>query len=330
MEEAEVVIPISTEPIEINTPTNSHKRSNRNSLLEPLRLCASLWVMYYHGYSLITKTSAFGNGRIAVDFFFILSGFFFLNSFKKHVENKQGGVLAFIWQRFKPLFPTTAICLIFSLLYFFHNGMDGSFYGYLWYVPRLMDTLLIYFLLRKYIKNDKIFYIVVAIISATCYALILTYVTRGGIFRGLAGIGMGILISLIPKIKFKRSNLFCLIVFLCIFASIAIMAYFSVPKYIQDPICLLGLFPAIIYFANNVKFSSKIVNVICEISFGLYAYQTVPRYSQKVLNIPDGWEMALLVISLATIDLVVKKSIEQKKKAIATPNCDRKANVGKI
>ncbi len=131
MEEAEVVAPISTEPIGANAHTNSHKRSSRNSLLELLRLCASLWVMYYHGYSLITKTSAFGNGRIAVDFFFILSGFFFLNSFKKHVDNKRDGVLAFIWERFKPLLPTTAICLIFSLLYFFYNGMSGSFYGYL-------------------------------------------------------------------------------------------------------------------------------------------------------------------------------------------------------
>lgn len=322
MEETKIITPVITETIEHSIPINTQKRSTRNSLLEILRLCASLWVMYYHGYSLITKTSAFGNGRIAVDFFFILSGFFFLNSYKKHIKNKQG-VLTFIWQRFKPLLPTTAICIIFSLLYFFHNGMSGSFYGYLWYVPRLMDTLLIYYLLRKYIKNDKIFYTIVAIISATCYALILTYVVNAGIFRGLAGIGMGILISLIPKINFKRSNLFCLIIFLSIFAGITIMAYFSVPKYILDPICLLGLFPAIIYFSNNVNFSSKIVNGICEISFGLYAYQTVPRYLQIVLNIPDCWELALLVISLASIDLIVKKLIRRKKNEIAPPKDDK-------
>lgn len=292
------------------------KKHSRNSALEILRLCASLWVMYYHGLSLITRSASFSNGRIAVDFFFLLSGFFFLNSYAKEIEKPIfQGLASFVWKRFRPLCVTFCICEVFSLLYFFANGMSGSIWGYLWYIPHLLVVFAIYFLLRRIIKNDHIFYGVVIIISAICYYLVLTYTVDYGIFRGLAGIGLGILISKIPKLNFKYSNIISILVTSILFVGITCIAIFLPIKTIEDPLCLLILFPSIIYFASNINFSSKVVNNICSISFGLYAYQTIIRYIQLINpKIPDGWGVAIVVFALATIDVIIKNIVRKKLK----------------
>ena len=58
------------------------EKKGRNTTLEFLRLLAAGYIMLYHGsfYAI--------NGCIAVEFFFLISGGFFLQSFdKEHVEN---------------------------------------------------------------------------------------------------------------------------------------------------------------------------------------------------------------------------------------------------
>lgn len=294
---------------------NNSKPSKRNSVLELLRLCASLWVMYYHGLSFIARSKAFSNGRIAVDFFFILSGFFFINSCVKEDDDKTWrGLLSFVWKRFKPLAVTFGICEVFSLLYFFANGMSGFIWGYLWYVPHLLFVLACYFLLRRIVKNATLFYIAVAVISAVCYALILTYITNYGIIRGFAGVGLGILISRIPSLDFKHSNTVSVIITILLFVSITVMAIFPPTIQVQDCLCLLLLFPSIIYFSANINFSCSVINSICRISFGLYAYQTVTRFLQLVCpNVPDGGGVAAIVFVLAISDLIIKKVVNKRR-----------------
>ncbi len=293
-------------------------KSKRNSILELFRLFASLWVMYYHGITLITKTSAFSNGRIAVDFFFLLSGFFFLYSYKREDDKSTvKGCLSFVWKRFKPLSITFGICMIFSLIYYFqfYEGFGhASIFGYLWYVPHLMFVFAFYFLLKRIIKFDKFFYIITALVSAICYVLMLTYVVDLGIFRGLAGVGFGILISTIPKLSFKNSNILAIVITSLLFVAITLIAIFYPGKEIQDPICLLVLFPAIIYFASNINCSVDIINKICSISFGLYAYQTVTRVLKENGIVTIGWQMFLIVLSLAIVDAVLKALFKRKQK----------------
>lgn len=290
----------------MQTKTNQ----SRNSLLELLRLCASLWVMYYHGLTLIPKTTLFANGRIAVDFFFILSGFFFLNTYQKEKELPFfKGLLTFIWKRFKPLIVTFLICEVFAVLYWLNQNMNGSIWGYLWYVPHLLCVLSIYFILRYLIKNDIIFYLLISIITIISYGFILSYVVNYGIIRGLAGIGMGILISRIPKLHFKYDQIINLMITILLFIIITLLAIISPIKQIQDPVCLLILFPLIIYFASNVNYSSNLINNICQICFGLYAYQTIPRYLQIIIpSITDGVCVAVLVFVLAALDVLIKKA----------------------
>lgn len=119
---------------------------------------------------------------------------------------------------------------------------------------------------------------------------------------------MGILISRIPKLHFKHQQIINLMITISLFMTITLLAMISPIKQIQDPICLLILFPLIIYFASNVNYSSNLINNICQICFGLYAYQTIPRYLQIIIPIiPDGVYVAVLVFVLAALDVLIKK-----------------------
>ena len=58
------------------------KITSRNSLIELYRFLFALWIVWYHGYFII-KNQYFDDGYIAVEFFFILSGFHFLKTLDK-------------------------------------------------------------------------------------------------------------------------------------------------------------------------------------------------------------------------------------------------------
>lgn len=298
------------------TNIDNKKQYGRNSILEILRLCASLWVMYYHGLSLFERTEAFRNGRIAVDFFFLLSGFFFLTSFKKE-EDKQviKGLTCFIWKRFKPLMWTFLICFVFSIAYyiqFFQSFFEPSIWGYLWYVPHLMIVFSFYFIIRKLLKRDWAFNLITAISTIVCMTLVLTGTTDYGIFRGIAGVGLGVLISQIPKIwQYKMGKITSVVLTPLLFSIITILAILHPPTVIQDCLCLLILFPAIVYFASQIPVSNKYINAICSISFGLYAYQAVIRIFEANLIITSHWQMFLIVLALAIVDKLIHYLIKK-------------------
>ncbi|MBR4271043.1 MAG: acyltransferase family protein [Clostridia bacterium] len=290
----------------------------RNTCIELLRLFAALWVMYYHGYSLIERGSMFSNGRIAVDFFFLLSGFFFLKSAIK-LDDKPffKNLFTFIWKRFKPLAITFGICMIFVLI-FYYQHYEGFLYvdpfGYLWFVPHLMIVLALYYVLRKLIKRNIVFNIVVAIISMLCFVALFIPLTDYGIFRGIASVGLGILISQIPKLEFSQAKLFSMLMYILLFLAITIVAIIAPAHTIQDPLCLLVLFPAILYFANQVEWGCKPLNLVCSVSFGLYAYQTVARVLEDNSIITSGSSLALIVIILAALDVCIKHLVKLLKK----------------
>ncbi len=290
----------------------------RNTCIELLRLCAALWIMYYHGYSLIERSSMFSNGRIAVDFFFLLSGFFFLQSVAKFSDKPFfKNLFTFIWKRFKPLAITFGICMIFVLIYYYQH-YEGFLYvepfGYLWYVPHLMVVFALYYVLRKLIKNNVAFNIVVAVLTISSFVAIFIPLTDYGIFRGVAGVGLGILLSQIPKLYFAHSEKFCLLMYILLFGIITTVAILAPGHTIQDPLCLLLLFPAILYFANQVEWKSKPLNLICSASFGLYAYQAVARVLEDNEIITSSVSLAIIVICLAALDVCIKRLVKLLKK----------------
>ena len=60
-------------------------KSNKNGLVELFRFICAVWVAYFHGFFPII-TDNFNGIVFAVEFFFMVSGFFFLRSMEKYKE----------------------------------------------------------------------------------------------------------------------------------------------------------------------------------------------------------------------------------------------------
>lgn len=145
------------------------KKQGRNGLLELYRFLFALWVVYYHGF-FITKGAYFNHGYISVEFFFILSGFFLISSFKKlDAIPTHTALFKLIWSRIKSLGVAFPISLIFVVWYMFLDG-EISFFGYMWYIS--IGIMLSY--IPKYtlkIKKFNLNYIIVAINFAIIFYL---------------------------------------------------------------------------------------------------------------------------------------------------------------
>ena len=138
--------------------TLAQKHNSRNGLLELYRFVFALWVMYHHGFFFWPKSTYFFNGYIAVEFFFILSGFFMIKAFEKEKDNSfWKGLWNITWNKLKPLGLTLVICLIFAQVYywyFFPNGGDEI--GYMWYIRWLVVVPIIFYIFYRLIKNKKL------------------------------------------------------------------------------------------------------------------------------------------------------------------------------
>jgi peptidoglycan/LPS O-acetylase OafA/YrhL len=61
------------------------KESSKNGLVELFRFLCSVWVAYFHGFFFILSDK-FDGVNISIDFFFMVSGLFFLKSMEKYKE----------------------------------------------------------------------------------------------------------------------------------------------------------------------------------------------------------------------------------------------------
>ncbi len=99
-------------------------KNQRSTCLEVLRVVFALWVVYYHSF-LCTEFSGgyFNSGFLSVDFFFILSGLFFVKSFTKYENNEKlnkrwdKGFFKVLWDKVKSLSIAFPIGMIFVLWY---------------------------------------------------------------------------------------------------------------------------------------------------------------------------------------------------------------------
>jgi peptidoglycan/LPS O-acetylase OafA/YrhL len=78
--------------------------------LTALRFMAALWVVLYHyrdqlSFNLDHYTALFSKGYLAVDFFFVLSGFIMAHVYGAAVEAGRFSHRAYLWKRFARLYP---------------------------------------------------------------------------------------------------------------------------------------------------------------------------------------------------------------------------------
>ena len=107
----------------------AHKK---NGLIELFRFLCAVWVAYFHGFFPI-HSDKFNGVILPVDFFFLVSGFFFLKSIEKYREKPYWeGVRFIFWGRTKrfivPLiiaFLSVCLCNVIFPLEF--NGFNWPF-----------------------------------------------------------------------------------------------------------------------------------------------------------------------------------------------------------
>jgi len=299
---------------------NNLMRPTRNSLIELYRFLFAMWVVYYHGYFFIPKTQLFSGGYIAVEFFFTLTGFFLLPAIIKSSDKSyfQGG-LNLSWKKLKPLGVTFLISVVFSLIYFFRHFTKEPCdpLGFMWYIEWLIIVPLIYYTLYYLIKNKKIFNIVTICIVIVSHVIESFVLVDWGMFRGMTSIGLGMLVSQIPKNSWKigKININLIISVVLIIGTIIAGCNKAYIPY-ADHIFILLLFPALLYFASCVNIDCGFLNYLGGLSFGLYAYQTVNRVLEDFNILNDkihNAELFCILLFLAVFDDLIKRVIKAYK-----------------
>lgn len=277
----------------------------RNSLIEFYRFLFAMWVVWYHGF-FVFKNQFFNHGYIAVEFFFILSGFYLIKSIDKYSQDSLfKGLGNFLWKRIKSLGLPFLVGLIFTIWFMFLDGQI-SLIGYLWYIPFMLLSFAVIFILKRLIRDNKWFILTLIFIVVLSYLLLYIPILKGwGLFRGLGGVSLGALISYIPKVNLKTKHInFNWVITILTFGLIIYLAYLPKENLISEYFLVLLLMPILIYFTNTLNVNCKFLSFLGSLSFGLYAYQCVLRVLEFYLPLEQYW-LFLILVSLVLIDKAI-------------------------
>lgn len=310
------------------------KETNKNGLVELFRFLCSLWVAYFHGFSPILSDK-FSGVNISIDFFFMVSGIFFLKSLEKLKEKSfWQGTKSIIWGRIKR-FIVPLIIAALSILYC-NIAFEMDFGGFnwpmsfLWFFAGQFVFLSMFYLIYKKTKRKSTFNIIcVGIICFTMSFCIFNNETLGRVVRGPAMIAIGMFISQIPKINIKlmdetKSKNMTLLVnifgFTLAASAFGYLAY--LPGY---AIWKLHIFTCVIctsllYFATALPVRSKFLNLLGELSTFVYLAQCpiLLHHYYVSRDTRDQFPLfCICIIAMFVINRIANMIIQQKKKIIA-------------
>lgn len=262
-------------------------KNNKNGLIELFRFLCSLWVAYFHGFFPVLSDK-FNGANTSVDFFFVLSGFFFLKSIEKYKERSFiDGAIFIFWSRTKRFIVPLVIAAL-SVLYcnivfpWEFNGFNWPF-SFLWFFAAQFVFLSLFFLLVRKIKGRRAFNI--ACILIICFFMSMHRVLTkefDRVARGPAMLAIGMLLSQVPKLKItlkdERKAERLTIIANAIGFSVSALAFVYLaylPGYEIWKLHLLGCLvgPAVLYFATALPVRSKFLNFLGELSVFIYLAQ---------------------------------------------------------
>lgn len=257
------------------------KESGKNGLVELFRFLCSLWVAYFHGFSPVLSDK-FNGENISVDFFFMVSGLFFLHSIEKYRERPLGEGIRFIfWGRTKrfivPLGLAALSVFLCNILFELEfNGFNWPL-SFLWFFAGQFVYLTLFYLLLRRIKRTSHFNIVCVIIICVCMSLVLLDLKQFyRVVRGPGMIAIGMLLSQLPKIRFKNEKLSLFVNALGFSASAVsfiYLAYLPGQAVWKLHLFLCVVCPALLYFATALPVRSKFLNLLGEVSVFVYLAQ---------------------------------------------------------
>ena len=261
-------------------------KTKKNGLIELFRFLCSIWVAYFHGFSPILSDK-FNGVILPVDFFFLVSGFFFLKSIQKYRDGSVWKGIGFVfWSRTNrfivPLIIAASSVLLCNIIF----PIDLCFnwpLSFLWFFAAQFVYLSCYFLLLKVIKKQFIFNIICGVVICISLSMFLLGIKNFDIcFRGPAMLAIGMLLSQIPKLKFKlkdekKSNRLSVAINAIGFSVASVLAIYLIylPDYAIWKIHLICciLFPAIVYFGTSVPVRGRFFDFLGEFSVFIYLAQ---------------------------------------------------------
>ena len=302
------------------------KETNKNGLVELFRFLCSLWVAYFHGFSPILSDK-FDGVNISIDFFFMVSGLFFLRTLEK-LKDKPflQATKSILWGRIGKIIVPLCIAAL-SVLFcniFFEMEFDGFNwpFSFLWFFGAQFVFLSLYYLLYKNVKRLSSFNIIcVIILFATMSLCILKNETFGRVARGPGMIALGMLISQIPKIKIElndqrkaeRLTLWLNIIGFSISAiAFAIFAYLPTFAIWKLHIFICIICPSLLYFATAIPVRSRFLNLLGEFSAFVYLAQC-PILIHHYYVSKDTKDQFYLLCICAVAMFVINRIVNRKK-----------------
>ena len=278
----------------LNMPSSVKNKKARNGLIDLYRFLLAIVVVKSHGL-FVLDGPCFGPGRVCVEFFFVLSGYLFYSFLQRSKNLPIKASLIGLWKsKVLPLSIPLAIGVLSNVISSFFDGEAFNPWGYLWYVEVMLVEMLILVILRKLIRSDLKFNVLLACILAI--SLILKFsglLYSFGYIRGASSIPAGIFLAMLPKWKPKRKCIVLLplipvfaLCFSIVCFNLGNVEWFGV-RFIELALDNL-LYPALIYLSFCLEFKSKIFSYLGALSFGLYAFQC-PADLLRTLGVKNIW-----------------------------------------
>lgn len=292
--------------------------NKKNGLIELFRFLCAVWVAYFHGFFPVLSDK-FNGVILPVDFFFIVSGFFFLKSIEKYREKPYWeGVRYIVWGRIKRfivpfIIAVLSICLCNIIFPIEINGFNWPL-SFLWFFAAQFVLLSLFYLLLKRIKRLTIFNII-------CFIIICASLTVSKILgrpfdiptRSPAMLAIGMLISQIPKIDIQLKNekkaqilnmivnIIGFVISAFIFIYLAYLPEFAIWK-IHLLCCIVC--PAVVYFATSLPVRSKFLNLLGEFSVFIYLGQCPILFHHYLVSRDTRMQFPLLCACAVAMFLI--------------------------
>ena len=295
-------------------------KSNKNGLVELFRFICAVWVAYFHGFFPII-TDNFNGIVFAVEFFFMVSGFFFLKSMEKYKEKPfLEGVRYIVWGRTKKIIVPFAIAALSILLCNIIFEMDFTFnwpFSFLWFFAAQFLYLSLFYLIFKKTKKQSSFNIACVIIIIVFMSLFWIGRVPDRVLRGPAMIAIGVLVSQIPKLKIKSEKLSIVTKAICFaVCAIAIIFVAYLPGFAIWKLHLACgiLYPLILYFATSLPVHSKFLNFLGELSVYIYLAQCPILIHYYAVGADTRAEFPLLCLCVVVL-FAINRLANRKKAA---------------
>lgn len=290
--------------------------NKRNRPLEIYRFILCFWPLYHHNFFFLERDySRFTVANLAVDFFYVLSGFFLLKSMEKRKgEGIILGSVKVVYDRVKPMLFSIAYITSFSLLCILlfiredHLKVAFEVVKYWWFILYLLIAVAIFYLLYRVVKNKWAYLFTMFLVSLGMLIFHFAVEKRGFLIpeltfpaRTIGCIALGVMVSYIPKFKTKRFNL-NIIAALLLFLSLLCAAYRE--KSYGVCILMIVMFAALVYFSSNISVSGRVFDLAGKLSTRIYLYMafvTVIYY----LGITNHRMLFVIDVFLAVLDMVL-------------------------